>query len=440
MESRRRRVGLVAGGATVAAGLALAAPATAQAPDPEALLGQVAQTAAVEVADLAVYAKPEQAIREATPLGKIVHYYQLPDATVTLTGDQFILSVAPQQLPKSTVDDTGLVTFEVVALDGSGTPLGSTSASVRAVYDSTGVPQWTDPLAPTEGLAVFPGGTVPADPPRSTTASDDLLGPVTADLTALPGVSLPASMIDDDEIEVPSTNDAVDTNDDSTQQELNATAVTAASCTPGQGAGNVRLATKTVWATVGTGYPVDGNWSTMSYTAGSTADFTATVGVASDSVGYWQQSGTETKARGTGFNWAKDTPESRKARSYQVSLDYEKVAHYYDRCPPSPPYYRSWDPLRYAGTYGENDGIQRPDWNTCRNQASTGDWWRYDSTGASYSLSYGVKMAKTIGIDLSTKRAYNAEAKLGYWVKAGQRLCGNGGNPPGTAGKVMERL
>lgn len=422
-------------GVAGAGGLSLTGAAAAESSLPEALTGTIAETTEVDVADLAFYAKPEDAVRAAIPLGKSVHYFRLPDSAVSLVGDQYSLSVAPQDLPDNTVGDSGLVTFQVVALDPGSTPLGFTSASVRAVYDSAGRPQWADPLASTEGVRSFPGGAVSADPPRSAAASDDLLGPVTADLTALPGVSVPASAIDDDEIEPPSADDAIET-DDSTQQEVNALATAASSCDPIQGGGNIKLAEKTVWGTIGTGYPVDGNWSAMSYTATSGVDFTATLGIASDSGGIWQQSGTETKGRGTGFNWAHKT----YARSYRIGLDYEKIGHYYDRCPPSQPYYKSWEPLRYAGNYGENDGIQRPDWNTCRGFTSSGDWWRVDTTGSSYSLSYGVKMANTIGIDLSTKRSYNQEAKLGYWVKAGQRLCGNGGNPPGTAGKVMERL
>lgn len=435
MQLGKKPVALLAGLAAATGGLALVGPAAAQSSAPDAVTGTIAETSAVAVADLAIYVKPEDAIQASIGLGEMVHYHRLPGSAVTLVGDQYQLSVAPQELPADTVGDSGLVTFQVVALDADATPLGLTSATVRAVYDSGGSLQWVDPLAPTEGVSVFAGGAVPADPPLSVAASDSYLGPVTADLTALPGVSVPASVLDDDEVEPPGADDVIDTNDDVAQQEVNSLAVTTSSCTPGQGAGNVKVAEKTVWGTIGTGYPVDGNWSKMSYTDTTSVDFTATLGVASDSGGIWQQSATESKARGTGFNWAQKT----YARSYRVGLDYGKIAHYYDRCPPSPPYYKTWEPLRYAGNYGENDGIQRPDWNTCRGFTSDGDWWRSDSTGSAYSLSYGVKMANTIGIDLSTRRNYNSEAKLGYWVKAGQRLCGNGGNPPGTAGKVMQR-
>lgn len=415
-------------------GVALVAPADAQLPGPDAVTGTIAKTAVVDVVSLAVSVKPEADIEAAIPVGERVDNHRLPDSVVSLVGDQYELSVAPQDLPRDTVGDNGLVTFEIVALDSDAKPLGLTVATVRAVYDSVGRPQWMDPLASTDGASVFPGAyAVPEGSPRSATTTDELLGPVTADLVDLPGASVSPSS--DDEVELLSVNDATGT-DDSVQQEANVTAAVAASCTPGQGAGNVKVAEKTVWATIGTGYPVDGNWSRMSYTSTSGVEFTAAVGIASDSVGYWQQSATKSLGRGTGFNWA----QRNYARSYRVGLDYAKIAHYYDRCPPQQPYFRSWEPLRYAGNYGENDGIQRPNWNTCRNFTSSGSWWRADATGTSYSLSYGVKMAKTIGVDLSSKRAYNQEAQLGYWVKAGQRLCGNGGNPPGTAGKVMQRL
>lgn len=430
----RRPVAGMAAAVMVGGCVALVHPAVAQPSAPGAMVGTIAETSAVEVADLAVYVKPTDEVQSRTQLGEIVHYHRLPDSAVTLDAGSYDLSVAPQSLPKDTIGDTGLVTFQVVALDAEAAPLGFTSATVRAVYDSVGKPRWMDPLAPTEGVSAFLGDPVPADPPRSMEARDSLLGPVTADLTALPGVSVTASMVDDDETELPNANDAVET-DDTVQQELDATRLAAASCNPTQGAGHVKVAEKWVWTTIGTSYPVDGNWSRMTYTATDGVDHTTTVGVASDSAGGWQQSGTESKKRSTGFNWAKQT----YARSYRIGVDYEKVAHYYDRCPPEAPYYRSWDPIRYAGNFGENDGIQRPNWNTCRPFTASGDWWRSTSEGTSYSLSYGVKMYKTIGLDLSSKRAYNQEAKVGYWVKAGQRMCGNGGNPPSTAGKVMQR-
>jgi hypothetical protein len=45
-----------------------------------------------------------------------------------------------------------------------------------------------------------------------------------------------------------------------------------------------------------------------------------------------------------------------------------------------------------------------------------------------------------IGIDLSSSGSYNQEARFGYKVKAGRWMCGNKGDLPGVAGKLMERL
>lgn len=128
------------------------------------------------------------------------------------------------------------------------------------------------------------------------------------------------------------------------------------------------------------------------------------------------------------------------ARSFRVGISYRKVEGYYGRCPGDAPYWVKWEPHHYTGGYGENtDGVTRPDWDECVTIGSTGIWWRSRSDGSSYSHSAGVKFASVIGIDLSSKRAYNSEAKTGYLLKVRfRRMCGNN-DDAGIAGKVMER-
>lgn len=204
-------------------------------------------------------------------------------------------------------------------------------------------------------------------------------------------------------------------------------------CVPGQGAGNVVTARRIVSVTIGTGYPVGGDTSWMEYDATAGQDYTTTLGMAHNSVGHFQRAGTKSIERSFGFNWDHKTYR----RSYRVNVRYVRVAHYFDRCPGSPPYYSTWKPRKLIGTTSENQNIPAADFNHCHRQGSSGTWYRVDRKGKAYSHSTGVKIAGTIGIDLSSVRRYNNESKLGYHVSAGKYLCGNN-NDPSVAGKVME--
>lgn len=436
MRAREKSAALLAAVATTAAGLNVAVPAAAGPPAPEAVIGTIAGSSA-DVAELAVYVQPEQDIAAAIPLGGTMPLERLPASAVNVVGDRYEVAVRPQDLPDSTVGDTGLVTFELVARDADANVLGVTGASARAVYDSAGQPRWQDPLTSTEETPWFPGGGVPADPPRSTSQAGTLLGPVTADLsvTAVAPETL-APELYDDELSPPDAGEATNTDDAFlTQQEVDATLAASASCNRLAGAGKVKVAQRTSWATIGTGYPLNGDKSTMGHEASESVLYSVAIGMANDQVGYWEAEGTKSVDRKTGFDWFEET----YARSYKVGSEMYKYAYYYDRCPPSPPYYHGWEVGSYSGTYGETSGINRPDWKTCRQFTSSGLWWRSRSDGKGYALSGGLKFRKIIGLDLSTARQYSTEAKLGYRITAGRWLCGNNGIPE-TAGKLMERL
>lgn len=367
------------------------------------------------VHDLRAYAEPDAAYPAAGQ--RAPQPILLPEDALVFDADSYALAIDPESMPQGTVADNGLTNFRIVAFDAEQNPLGETSGTVRLATMSDGQQVWIDPLLDTQT--------------SSTLLAPDVVGGITADLTALVGADAPVDptspLLGDDESETPTEDDL--------GPHLAPDAKLVGGCSYPEGAGDVVVNRKSVSTTIGTGYPVRGDKSWMSHTEGSSAEYNGTFGIANDNVGYWQQSSTKSIARASGFEWAaKDY-----ARSYRVKVEYVKIAHYYGQCPPAEPYYYTWRPARFDGGYGENAGITRPDFKNCRQIGSDGTWWRNESTGKSYSLSYGVKFAGTIGIDLSSKRAYDSEAMLAYRISANRWVCGNN-DVPSHAGKVMERL
>lgn len=138
------------------------------------MTGAIAESTDVDVADLAVYAKPEDAIQAEIQLGQSMHYYRLPDSAVSLAGDHYTLSVAPQDLPENTVSDSGLVTFQVVALDPGSTRRGSPrhrpARSTTASAGRSGQTRWPRPTVCARSPEVRCPPTRRAAPPLPTTS------------------------------------------------------------------------------------------------------------------------------------------------------------------------------------------------------------------------------------------------------------------------------
>lgn len=427
---------------------------------PIALSGSVAGVASLPDGSVKVQLVPDQDLVEDFAGGTSVQDSEVPASMVETSGNSYQVRIDPTAVPAEDISESGIVTFEVFAQDPNGALYSATTASVRAVLNADGSYSWTDPTGPAldlgdgEVAARIPAGARAAYG-RSARSGEALvtkyapsIRPVRASLPkpAARGVvcdssgcaptkhsvgamrlTAPAAVTGDDESETNAVIDAPIISDET---------AASGSCPPG-GAGDYWTNTKrSVSTTIGTSYPVGDDPAWMDHVSGSSSEFTGTYGVAWDNVGYFEQSGTQSATKGAGFTWDGKSYN----RSYRVGIVYQKVQALYDRCPGDTPYYTKWVPVGYSGGFGENtDGVTRPYWNHCEAITSAGTWWRSDGGGSSYSLSTGVKFFSVIGVDLSSKRAYNAEAKLAYHVGVvGRRMCGSN-DAPGMAGKVMER-
>jgi hypothetical protein len=422
---------------------------------PVALTGIVQGVEQLAPDSVYVQISPDQDILESLDGEAVIVNSEVPASMIETSGNSYTVRIDPTLLPPDVVSSTGIVSFEVFAQDPERGRFGLAEVSVRVVQNEDGGYSWTDPLGPVteveapetvatragvgfaltssrakvlrsvrlvlprpsaRGVICGEGGCASTDAAKATRRVPIAAG------------SLSSEPEDDGEVDGDAPIEAPIISEGET--------AAAGECNI-DGDGMWWTNTKrNVSTTIGTGYPVGADTSKMSHSSGSSAEFTGSFGVAWDNIGIFTQSGTRAVERGSGFDW----DSKSYARSYRVGLVYQKVKAMYDKPCDATPYYVKWVPIGYSGGFGENtDGVTRPDWNTCVRIGSTGTWWRDSSSGSSYSLSTGVKFAGVIGVDLSSKRAYNAEARLGYYIGVeGRRVCANT-NPPGMASKVMER-
>lgn len=440
--------------------------------DRVALAGEVDGVGALDPGDVVALIGPTAEADDAAAPGDRVRSLILPQSAVLVDGSRFAIVLDPGVLPASAVGDTGLVDLVVYLGDPVAGRYAVARGSVRAVdagaFEAGAVDEgagfaWADPLAAVDLDPVGrtgPGGAVlrarlvdPAEagPARADVggfapgsicrsdcrpagvgqppvlgldrvvdlgASDELAARIAAPASSVAGPPLLRRA----SLEVPAGTPA--------------RTAAAASC-PWPGAGDVYGEKKSVQATIGTSYPVGDDRAWMAHHASDSVEFSAVYGIADDRVGHYQEASTRAVSRSVGFTW----DQQSYMRSYRVGLNYREVLHYFDRCPGEEPYYTSWKPVSYNGGFGENsNGLSRPDWTNCQKITSSGTWTRAASNGSSYSYSKGVKTAGLIGINLSSERAYNVEAKLNYrLLVAGRWLCGSD-DDPAHAGKVMERF
>jgi hypothetical protein len=402
----------IAGAVASASLIALPSTSVAADPAPLAVSGTVAGNSSLEAGDVFVLVEPTQEIQASTAVNEMFTYYRLPSQSVTLTGHSYRVAIDPDDLPASTVSDFGLVNFEILAQSPDSPTFGVAWASARAVADGDGAAAWAGPLAP-DGS---PTGGVVVD------VRPSIPGVLCAGLSCSTGFSPAAKLPVDGGAASSLSAKPVGTR---SAESL------AGSC-PAGGAGNVKAGVETGPATVGASYPIAGDTSWMTFANGSSAVFETELGVADNSVGFMEQTGRQSLDRSFGFDWDKKGTQ----RTYSVEVEYQLIKHYFDRCPPEKPYFKSWKPIRFTGGLGAHPGQPHPDYSHCVTIASAGTWWRQLDNGHSYSLSAGVKVPG-IGISLSSTRAYNQEARLAYRLARKARLCGSDDVPP-RAGKLEE--
>lgn len=425
----------------------VAAPTAA----PLAFSGVVAGVDELSPTSVKIEIEPDQQQLQAHPGAVSVEQSEVPSTMIETSGNSYAVRVDPTLIPAEDMSDTGIVTFTVFVQDPDAPQYNQTTVSVRAVLTESGDYAWTDPLS----------ATVEADTPdaiteKAVTKGTSQIRPVRVRMAAprydgrlcnAEGCAPTRHATSTDRRMVSSVDDETETGLIDAPEYTEGPAL-GDDCDDFEGAGTVYTNTyRKVSTTIGTAYPVGDDTAWMTHTVGSSSEFTGTYGIGFSDIypfasGSFTGSESKTTEQSSGFDW---DPKGY-SRSFRVGISYRKVEGWYDRCPGDPgvsgqPYWVKWEPHHYNGSFGENtDGVSRPDWTNCVDIGSTGTWWRSRSDGNSYSYSAGVKFAKVIGIDLSTKRAYNGEAKTAYQLKVvHRRMCGNNADP-GIAGKVMERL
>lgn len=181
-------------------------------------------------------------------------------------------------------------------------------------------------------------------------------------------------------------------------------------------------------ATVGTAYPIGGDTTDMVYSDGATTHTAFGIAV-SDVDGEFHAGG----ARSTTDEWGAGFKRTDYNRSFRVGVTYKRysceTAGWLN--------WSEWHPIAPTGRAVDHYlGEDAPKWFGCRKVSRLSYW--YKQTGKNYYLSYGVKMASVIGIDLSSERAYTKAGRTTYYFNTKKRrMCGNGA-PPAQAGKVRE--
>ncbi|MCW2772413.1 MAG: hypothetical protein JWN91_739 [Nocardioides sp.] len=445
--------------APIACAMSVSSASAESSTAPIALSGTVAGVSDLIEGSVKVQLEPDQELIEAFTGAMSVQNSGLPASLVETSGNSYTVRIDPAALPPEVISDTGIVTFDVFAQDPDAARYTATTVSVRAVLNDDGTYSWTDPTGPSVDLddgelaaripasartayrrSLVPGASLVTKfaprvrPVHANLAKPQAKGVICDSVGCAPtqhASGMHRMTVAEDDGGETEPSGAIDA------PVITDGATAAADCGDVDGDGMWWTDVKrNVSSTIGTAYPVRDDPAWMSHESGSSSEFTSTFGIAWDNLGYFEESGTRTAEKGTGFDW----DHKSYSRSFRVGVVYQKVEALFDRCPGATPYYTKWVPIGYSGGYNENtDGVSRPDWNHCVTIGSTGTWWRDASSGSSYSLSTGVKFAGVIGVDLSSKRAYNAEAKLGYHVGlVGRRMCGND-DVPGMSGKVMER-
>lgn len=413
-----------------------------------AVSGEVAGVDQLEADSVFAFVTLDHDVEDELVNGEMVETVRLPGNWVATVGNHYEVTLDPRVLPPGLISDTGLVNFQILIQDPDTATFGITGSSSRAVVDLNGVVGWTNPIDAVDNASASTAAALAKRGVQNFTAK--VATRFRPPVTSIDSLSTFGVLCDDEHcaqsaarhqrLRVNVGSPAVGDDDGGESPGgsviIDEPDISKGGCPVG-GAGDVYGTIRGVPTTIGTAYPRGDDTAWMHFTTGSAASFTSTLGVGfNDSVGSptWSESSTETIERSGGFDWE----EKSYARSFRADVKYQKVLHYYDRCPGDPPYFVTWEPVKYTGGFGENKGIDVPDFTNCVVVGSDGVWHRHISGGHSYQYDGAVKLSGVIGIDLSINRAYNAEARLSYRVNARKHMCGNNDDPL-DAGKVMEK-
>jgi hypothetical protein len=383
-------------------------------PEPLALAG----TAPGEGFSIVVDVLPSSAAMKALPTGKSLAPYRLDQSSVQQAGASYSVAVDPTQIPSRYLDPAGIVTFQITAQDPATGAVLTTVASARGVrVGADSPPVWADPVASADGVAQTTQTASGSTNTMTATSSDGL--PVLASAAADGvGVTDPGALTP---IVAPAKGGGL-------VGQPTAQAATAGNCV-GPGAHMMKKASKLVYATLGTTYPVGKSKAFMMVSASQGAAYGSGLSV-SGKYGTWSASGT----KHSDGNWSKTWLGSSSSRSYQKQVEYFKWEYQFldSRCN----YFR-WIANQETGGTTSNTGIARPDFGNCVPE-DPGPWARTDSKGTSYSYDAAVKFSSVIGVDLSISRNYSTSQFVQYDIVGRKRLCGSD-TWPTKAGKIMEK-
>lgn len=355
-----------------------------------------------KVQDVVVLALPTDEELLAAPKGAELATREITAVAVVASGASFSVSVSPEEVPATVIDDDGITFFNVMVLTDRGTY--QAEASVRAVAGPEGEGQWADPEAPVALTAAS----------RAVTAR-------------VGNLRLPVSR------SVRSKTVHISKFTKVAPAKAKGFPAARRAPTPPAGCTYTKILSMVRSTTIGTTYPVGVDTATMVVNSSTGASYgiavTTKIGTKWSA---FQASSEKFTQSGWGFQWA----------GYDASRSYRKGVEYglfqlscVVGCAACS---RSWYPIGETGGTGENRGIERPDWGNCQS-VSKGQWWRDSSSGTAYINGAAVDFSGVIGIDLSIERQYNSSQKIVYNLDAGRRMCGSN-TWPSTAGKVMSRF
>lgn len=362
-----------------------------------------------DASDIVVSAELQPVIDHADPPsdGSRVDLMTLGPDAISIQGDEFVVSLDPSSVPPSHIDRDGLVSLSIGFTDLTTGEVAHQITSARAVTSGTtalsSTGSWVDPLAEyrestsRSALPTLTGTGVASSASAAHGRVAGVLGapvePISVELEAERGA---------------------------TKRIQSASRMTAAS-----GGECYWADTKRLWATVGTSYPI--GKSRLSYSSSTSSSFGAGVTYGNG----WSASGSKT----TEDSWGQNFKKSGAKRSYQVQVDYRRQNCYLAS---QGTYSHSHTiPQRQPGFTRSNALGSAPNFRKCGKIAS-GEWWRGKVRGTDYQLSYGVKAAKFIGIDLSSRRAYSSDSRLSYYYGKKRRMCGSN-DVPSEARTMRER-
>lgn len=408
---------------------------------PLAFAGAVSPVTSLNLADITVLVEPRAEVVGAMQPGDKMEMHVLPKEVVQVDGDRYTVAVDPAAIPAENIADDGLVTFRIDILAAGGDLFGSAITSVRTHTPSgSDQAQWVDPL---EYLGESDGSKVDSAPG----ASDSLEGVAPESPTG----SETAGLTPDDESTEPETAPVnglpTDVNvamADATGYLNESGACEEGECSPENLAdvpqtpnlsfhvgGNpycTLLRTSDRWSTVGTSYPVGGHTSWLTHTS-STSSSMGTAMSSDNKYGSFSENGMKS----TTNSWGQNFPAQSYDRSYRIETRYGNY-----KCTSYWTIY-GWEPMRQNGYTWSYRLDSKPNWNTYCGPIAAGEWWRGEERGKDYSLSYGVKIAGLIGVDLTTRRSYSSGSRLYYDAPVRRRLCGNN-DDAGVASKLRERF